>query len=118
MKNIIILILFAILQQSAPAQSRHIAPIFLHGDGSGEWSYGVSESRPLSRLVALGIISDELIKAKYTVQSGPLLLDGFTTKEVNYNYVISSEDPNPLELDHPFFFDFFIPKLGIAVKYI
>jgi HEAT repeat protein len=117
LNKIFFLIAFSIFQQSAISRDLQIAPIFLHGDGGGDWSFGQADSHPLKRHAALEIISDELKKAKYSIQTRPLLLDEFVTKEITLNYV-SPQDPEPSAISHPFFFDFFIPELGIAVKYI
>jgi HEAT repeat protein len=117
LNKIFFLIACAILQPFALSHDMPIAPVFLHGEGSAEWSFGQSDSHPLKRHEALAIVTDELKRAKYSIQTGPLLLDEFATKEMTPNYV-SPQDPEPLTISHPFFFDFFIPELGIAIKYI
>jgi hypothetical protein len=94
LNKILFLIAFAIIQPSALPLDMPIVPIFIHGDGGGDWSFGQSNSHPLKRSAALAIISDELKNAKFTIQARPLLLDGFTTKAIAGNYV-SPEDPEP-----------------------
>ena len=112
-----LLIAFAILPQQGLSRDIEATPIFLYGDGAGDWSFGQSDSHSLERTAALAIISGELKNAKVSFQQGPLLLDGFTTKEIALNY-ISPQDPELPVIAHPFFFDFYIPELGIAVKYV
>jgi hypothetical protein len=115
--KIFFLIVYAILQPFALPHDMPIAPVFLHGAGSGDWSFGQSDSHPLKRHEALAIVSDELKRAKYSIQTGPLLLDKFAEKKMTLDYV-SPQDQAPLTISHPFFFDFFIPDLGVAIKYI
>jgi HEAT repeat protein len=115
MKNILALILSVIFQQAAFAQLVKIAPVFIHGNGVGESSFS-DEFHYLERTTALKIISKKFEKAGYTTQLGPILLDGFTTKENTFLY--SQMDDPFVEIAHPFFFDFFIPELGVAIKYI
>jgi HEAT repeat protein len=112
MQKIIILIFCVVLQPFVQAQNKPIAPIFLHGDGV---DFGLHP--PRARAAAMKIITTELGLSRLSPQFGPLLLDGFTTEEISLN-LEPSFDVQLVRIAHPFFFDLFIPELGIAVKYI